>query len=285
MLDIINKEPTIQLSCEGTTDVKSIESDIVFSNVSFKYSEAETLALDNISLVFKAGKTTALIGESGSGKSTIVKLLERFYDPQSGSVIVNGHDLRDLNLRQYRLKIGYVGQEPCLLNETIRLNLLNSNPAATDDDMWKALKMANADGFVSKLPDKIDTQVGELGNKLSGGQKQRLAIARALVRNPDVLIFDEATSALDHANERKVQMAIDNIDSSQITRIVIAHRLTTVKAADHIIVMSNGQVVEEGTYQDLLNLNGILSEYSNQQNNLELHINNTKISRGKQVNN
>lgn len=137
------------------------------------------------------------------------------------------------------------------MNESIRLNLLNSNPNATDDDMRKALKMANADEFVSKLENGLDTEVGEVGNKLSGGQKQRLAIARALVRNPDVLILDEATSALDETNEKQVQKAIDSIKNSNMTKIVIAHRLSTIKEADRIISFDNGKVFKEGTYQEL----------------------------------
>ena len=144
----------------------------------------------------------AIVGTSGSGKSTIAKLIERFYDPTSGLVTVDGTDLKGINLRQYRNKIGYVGQEPCLFNETIKDNLLNSNPEATDEEIIESLKKANAWTFVKKLPEGINTNVGSVGGKLSGGEKQRIAIARALIRNPDLIIFDEATSALDNKSEK-----------------------------------------------------------------------------------
>ena len=188
-----------------------------------------------MSLCFKSGKTTALVGPSGWGKSTIVRLLERFYDPTQGKVFVGDKDLKSINLQHYRRKIGYVGQEPCLLNESIKNNLLNANPYATDEELIDCLKLAQAYDFVLKLPNGINTDVGGVGNKLSGGQKQRIAIARALIKKPDLLVLDEATSALDSENERAVQSAIDNIKKTHvITTVVVAHRLTTIQNADLI---------------------------------------------------
>lgn len=252
IFDVIERVPSIQLEEKGTVAVESIDTDIEFKGLTFTYSGHSKKTLSDVSFTIEKGKTTAIVGPSGSGKSTIVKLLERFYDPHEGEVIVNGKDLRSLNLRSYRRRIGYVGQEPCLFNETIKENLLNSYPEATDADIWEALKMASADKFVKKLPKGINSDVGAIGGKLSGGQKQRIAIARALIRKPDLLIFDEATSALDTTSEEKVQEAIDKIQGAHITKVVIAHRLTTVMSADKIIVMKNGRVVEEGNHRRLL---------------------------------
>ena len=227
-------------------------SDIKIENVTFKYEGRNKLVLDNVSLWFRNGKTTALVGPSGCGKSSIIKLIERFYDPTEGQVLVNSKDLKTIQLQQYRRKIGYVGQEPCLLNETIRENLLNGNPDATDNELIEALKHAQAYDFVQKLPKGINTEVGGVGSKLSGGQKQRIAIARAILKKPDLLILDEATSALDSENERAVQAAIDSIGKTHsITTIVIAHRLTTIQNADFIYVLNNGKVVEMGNHTNL----------------------------------
>ena len=196
---------------------------------------------------------TALTGASGSGKSTVVKMLERFYDPDFGAVYVNGKDLRELNLREYRNKIGYVGQEPYLFNQTIKENLLNAKPGATEEEICKALKDAMAYDFVMKLPNGLDSDVGAIGSKISGGQKQRIAIARALLRKPEILILDEATSALDKKNERCVQRAITQIHKEyDITTIVIAHRLSTIKDASVIYVFEKGRVIEQGLHDQLV---------------------------------
>ena len=212
ILSVIDREPPIDINKRNAIDTTGIFEDIKFENVSFSYQGRNKAALKNITLTFKYGETTALVGSSGWGKSTIVKLIERFYDPDEGRVIVNGKDLKTLNLQQYRRKVGYVGQEPCLLNESILDNLLNANPYATTSDIINALKAARAYDFVAKLPNGLNYEVGGVGTKLSGGQKQRIAIARELLKNPDVLILDEATSALDKENEKEVQKAIDNID-------------------------------------------------------------------------
>ena len=211
-------------------------------------------ALDGVNLKFERGKVTALVGPSGSGKSTIVQLLERFYDPEEGEVLIDGLNFKNINLREFRSRVGYVGQEPVLFNQTIRENLLYGNPNATEEQIMKALKNANALKVVEKLPEGLETVVGAGGGQLSGGEKQRIALARAFVKDPKILILDEATSALDRKNEKEVQEAIDSLQNGEfnITTIVIAHRLSTVRNSDKIIVLKEGQIVEEGNHKSLL---------------------------------
>lgn len=210
--------------------------------------------MNGVNIKFEKGKITALVGPSGSGKSTIVQLIERFYDPESGRVLIDGEDLKNINLRDFRSKVGYVGQEPVLFNQTIRENLRYGKPEATDEDMMHALGMANAAKIINKLPDGLDTIVGAQGGQLSGGEKQRIALARAFIKQPKILILDEATSALDRANEEEVQEAIDNLKNgdSNITTIVVAHRLSTIRYSDKIVVLKDGKVVEEGNHEYLL---------------------------------
>ena len=239
-----------------TKEFKTIDSDITFNKVSFQYKSRATKTLDNVSLTIEKGKVTAFVGPSGSGKSTMAKLMMRLYDPDEGSITIGDTPLTDINLREYRHRVGYVGQEPCLFHESIKNNLLNANPKATDTDVEIALKTAMAYNFVNKLEDGIDTDVGAIGGNLSGGQKQRIAIARALINKPDLLVFDEATSALDSENERKVQEAIDKInEESEVTRVVIAHRLSTIQNADKIVMFNEGRIVDEGTHEELMQTN------------------------------
>ena len=251
--ELIDRVPTIKLDEKDSQSVPVIDTDITLSNVSFTYKSRSNTTLDGVSLSIPKGSFTAFVGPSGSGKSTVAKMLMRFYDPDRGSISMNGTDLKNLNLREYRHRIGYVGQEPCLFHESIRNNLLNAKPDATDDEMWQALSDATAAEFVEQLPEQLDTDVGAIGSKLSGGQKQRIAIARALINKPDVLIFDEATSALDMKNEQKIQEAIERISADDsITKIVIAHRLSTIIQADQIVMFENGKITAIGKYQELV---------------------------------
>ena len=253
-LQVINRVPKILIDDPLSHSCQKIKGDIILENISFKYEKREEQALKNVSWVIEEGKTTAFVGPSGSGKSTIVKIIERFYDPDEGRIIVNNEDLKKLNLRQFRHRIGYVGQEPVLFNESIKNNLLNSKEDATDDEILAALEQANALKFIERLKDGINTNAGASGGQLSGGEKQRIALARAFLRNPDVLILDEATSALDRKNEAEVQKAIEGIKKQKtITTIVIAHRLSTIKNADKIIVIDKGEIKEQGSHQYLLN--------------------------------
>ena len=212
------------------------------------------MALNKVSLKFERGKVTALVGPSGSGKSTIVQLIERFYDPQEGEILIDDIPFKKINLKDFRSKVGYVGQEPVLFNQTIKENILYGKPDATDQEIAIALEKANASKIIERLPDGINTLVGAGGGQLSGGEKQRIALARAFVKDPKILILDEATSALDRKNEKEVQEAIDDFKNGEhnITTIIIAHRLSTIINSDKIIVLDQGKVVEEGSHQKLL---------------------------------
>ena len=204
-------------------------------------------------LEIQAGTTVALVGASGSGKSTAIQLVERFYDPDSGSVKLDGVDLRQLNVKWLRQQIGLVGQEPVLFSGTIAENIAYGKPGSTREEVVEAAKMANAFSFIQEFPAQFDTDVGEKGGQLSGGQKQRIAIARAMIKNPAVLLLDEATSALDTESERIVQAALDDLMTKfKRTTIVIAHRLTTIRNADKIAVVDKGRIVEEGSHDELM---------------------------------
>jgi len=252
--DVINRKPTIDQD-KNISKASKLEGLIEFKGVDFFYpSRPDTKVLSNFSSTFELGKTTAIVGPSGSGKSTIVQLVERFYDPNQGQVLIDGVDIKNIHLRSLRQQIGYVSQEPILFNTTIKRNILFGKPDATDDEIIDALKKTNAWDFVSKYEKGIETMVGASGSQLSGGEKQRIALARAFVKQPRVLIFDEATSALDKKNEADVQRAIEKMkkELGSVTSIVIAHRMTTIRNADHIIVMEKGKVTEEGDHDSLL---------------------------------
>lgn len=231
-----------------------IDGFIDFENVTFSYpTRLESKVFDKFNLTVKAGQSVAIVGPSGSGKSTLVQLLERNYDVSSGSIKLDGNDLRDMNVKHLRQHLGYISQEPKLFACTIRENIAYGNPNATFEDIVEAAKAANAHSFIEGFSDGYETQVGDMGGKLSGGQKQRIAIARVLVRNPSVLLLDEATSALDTESERQVQDSLDKLmQERKRTTIIIAHRLTTVRNADVIAVVENGKVVESGTHEDLI---------------------------------
>ncbi|KAG2188229.1 hypothetical protein INT44_000981 [Umbelopsis vinacea] len=257
----IDRVPTIDPDDESGIKPTKVIGNIEFKNVQFKYpTRPDVTILKNLSLEVKPGMTVAFVGPSGSGKSTSVQLLQRFYDPLSGSVSLDGHDLRELNLRWLRSNIGVVSQEPVLFNMTIKQNLLmGASHEVTEDEVIEACKKANCYNFITQLPQGLDTLVGEHGGMLSGGQKQRIAIARALLKNPAILLLDEATSALDTQSERLVQKALDAAAKDRTT-IVIAHRLSTIRNADLIVVMQQGDLIEQGTHDELLKLGGVYSE-------------------------
>ncbi|TXT05131.1 uncharacterized protein COLE_06451 [Cutaneotrichosporon oleaginosum] len=261
LFETIDRAPTIDSANEGGLRPEKVVGDIAFENVAFHYpSRPNVPVLKGLSTTFNSGDTCALVGASGSGKSTVIQLLERFYDPIGGRITLDGIDIRDLNLKWLRQQMGYVAQEPVLFATSVRGNvehgLIGSKWEHAPDVerlelVKKACEAANADGFISKLPQGYDTHVGERGMLLSGGQKQRVAIARAIVSDPRILLLDEATSALDGQSERVVQDALEKASVGRTT-IVIAHRLATVRDADRIIVMGAGEIVEQGTHNSLL---------------------------------
>ncbi|KAK4478669.1 hypothetical protein RD792_014160 [Penstemon davidsonii] len=248
---IIDHKPSVDRNSESGLELESITGQLELKNVDFFYpSRQETQVLTNFSLVVPAGKTIALVGSSGSGKSTVVSLIERFYDPTSGQVLLDGHDIKAINLRWLRQQIGLVSQEPALFATTIKENILLGRPDASLIEIEEAARVANAHSFIVKLPDGYDTQVGERGLQLSGGQKQRIAIARAMLKNPAILLLDEATSALDSESEKLVQEALDRFMIGRTT-LVIAHRLSTIRKADLVAVLQQGTVSETGTHDEL----------------------------------
>ena len=229
---------------------QSLRGHIRFENVSFHYAEAAP-ALSEISLEAKPGETIALVGPTGAGKSTVLNLLTRFYEPSSGRILIDGHPLADVSKEWLRDQLGFVTQETFLFNTTLRENLLLAKQDATDEELWDALTAANAAGFVRACPEGLDTPAGERGSRFSGGEKQRLSIARALLRNPPIILLDEATSALDNRSERLVQQALETLRAHR-TSFVIAHRLSTIRRADRICVLEHGRIVEQGTHTELL---------------------------------
>lgn len=235
----------------GTVSFTTLESGIHFNRISFAYPGQNKLVLKDVDLYLPRHTTLALVGASGAGKSTLVDLLPRFYDPTAGSILIDGRDLRELDFRTLRRAMGIVSQDTFLFNASVRENIAYGCPDATDADVIEAAKRANAYDFILQLPQGFETQIGDRGVLLSGGQRQRLAIARALVQDPEILILDEATSALDTVSERLVQEAIDTLSRNRTT-LVIAHRLSTVQKADQIAVMDQGRVVELGTHDELL---------------------------------
>ncbi|MDI5887208.1 MULTISPECIES: ABC transporter ATP-binding protein [Flavobacterium] len=231
----------------------TFEDSIVIKNINFRYEDENVLK--DFSLQVKKGQTVALVGQSGSGKSTIANLLTRFYDVNEGTIAIDGIDIKDMNLHSLRDLMGLVTQDSILFNDTIKANIALGKHDATDAEIIEALKIANAYEFVKDLPLGIHTNIGDSGNKLSGGQKQRLSIARAVLKNPPIMILDEATSALDTESEKFVQVALENMMQNR-TSIVIAHRLSTIQKADLIVVMQKGKIVEQGKHEELIAMNG-----------------------------
>ena len=244
--------PTEKDSDTGTVVLKDAKGEVSFRDVTFTYPGKDTPAVRGITLDIKPGTTTALVGRSGSGKSTLAALVTRFYDPDSGTVSIDGKDIRSLTLESLRSSIGLVSQNVMLFNDTVAANIAYADGGKhSREEIEAAAKAANADSFIRKLPEGYDTVLGENGSALSGGQRQRIAIARALLRKTPILILDEATSALDSESEEAIQEALRSIDRS-VTKIVIAHRLSTIEDADCIAVMDEGRIVESGTHRELM---------------------------------
>jgi len=256
VFDVLEVENTITNKPNAIVK-ESFTDKITIENINFKYEDENVLK--NFSLEVSKGKTVALVGQSGSGKSTIANLLTRFYDVQEGRIKIDGVDIKVMNLKSLRNLMGLVTQDSILFNDTIKANISLGKPNATDEEIIEALKIANAYEFVKDLPEFIYTNVGDSGNKLSGGQKQRLSIARAVLKNPPIMILDEATSALDTESERLVQIALENMMQNR-TSIVIAHRLSTIQKADSIVVMQKGKIVEQGTHEELIAKKGTYSK-------------------------
>jgi ATP-binding cassette subfamily B protein len=234
----------------GDKELKDIKGEIVFSNVSFGYDENKNI-LNDVNILFEPNKSTAIVGRSGSGKSTILALTNRLYDLNSGQILIDGIDIKDLTEDSLRNNIGIVTQSPYIFNSTIKENLLLVSPKATDEEIILALKRAEIYDFVEKLPDGLDSKVGENGVMLSGGQKQRLAISRILLKNSKIIVLDEATSSLDNENQNKIVSVIDELKKDH-TIIIVAHRLSTILDVDQIIVIDNGKIVEQGTHKQLM---------------------------------
>lgn len=260
-LDVMETEPEIQ-DAPDAVELKDVKGRVCYEDVSFHYSDDKTTVLSHVSIEIPAGKSVALVGPSGGGKTTICSLLPRFYDVTGGRVTVDGQDIRSLTLKSLRSQIGVVQQDVYLFSGSIRDNIAYGKPDATEEEIIEAAKCANIHDFIMELPDQYDTFVGERGARLSGGQKQRISIARVFLKNPPILILDEATSALDNESERWIQHSLEELSKNRTT-ITIAHRLSTIKNADEIIVITENGIAERGTHETLLEKNGIYAGYYN----------------------
>jgi ATP-binding cassette subfamily B protein len=249
--------------------VATVRGEVELRNVTFAYQDRSPV-VKNLSLHIPAGKTIAIVGSTGSGKSTLVKLLLRLYEVQSGTITLDGIDIQQLNLRDLRRCIGLVSQDVFLFHGSVAENIAYGSFDASDDEIIKAAKVAEAHEFIERLPQGYETIVGERGQKLSGGQRQRIAIARAILKNPPILILDEATSAVDNETEAAIQRSLERITVNRTT-IAIAHRLSTIRNADRIYVMEYGQFVESGTHQELLEKNGVYASLWRVQSGLVTH--------------
>ena len=253
--EIMDTEPTIKDS-ENATELVVTEGKIDFENVTFKYSAETEEILENINIHIGSGESFALVGPSGGGKTTICNLIPRFYELTSGSIKIDGTDIRDVTLKSLRENIGIVQQDVYLFSGTVKENIEYGRPGATDEEIRAAARLAGAEEFIEKLPDGYDTYVGERGVKLSGGQKQRISIARVFLKNPKILILDEATSALDNESEFLVQKSLERLAKGRTT-ITVAHRLTTIKNADKILVITKDGIAESGSHEELVAQNGL----------------------------
>lgn len=254
-LEIMSIEPTIK-DKDNAVEKNDFKGDVAFTDVSFRYNDKNDYVLKNVSLAVKAGEYVALVGSSGAGKTTLCSLIPRFYDVTSGSISVDGVDVRDLKLRCLRNNIGIVQQDVYLFAGSIIENIRYGRPGATDEEVYEAAKKANAHEFIMSLPEGYDTDIGQRGIKLSGGQKQRLSIARVFLKNPPILIFDEATSALDNESEKVVQESLETLAANRTT-FVIAHRLSTIRNAERILVLTEDGIAESGTHKELMEKQGV----------------------------
>ncbi|CAL5366884.1 unnamed protein product [Camellia sinensis] len=252
IFEMIERNTISKTSLKTGRKLVNHEGHIQFKDVCFSYpSRPDVMIFNKLCLDIPSGKIVALVGGSGSGKSTVISLIERFYEPLSGRILLDGTDIRELDLQWLRQQIGLVNQEPALFATTIRENILYGKDDATLEEITRAAKLSEAITFINNLPDRLETQVGERGIQLSGGQKQRIAISRAIVKNPSILLLDEATSALDAESEKSVQEALDRVMVGWTT-IVVAHRLSTVRNADVIAVVQGGKIVETGSHDQLI---------------------------------
>jgi len=257
-LEVMDIEPDIQ-DAPDAVSIGVAKGNIRFKNVSFKYEENQDTVLSHIDLDVKAGDYLAIVGASGGGKTTLCSLIPRFYDVDSGAILLDGKDIRKIKLSDLRRQIGIVQQDVYLFTENIMENIRYGKPDATDEEVIEAAKLANAHEFISQLPDGYYTNIGQRGVKLSGGQKQRLSIARVFLKNPPILIFDEATSALDNESERIVQQSLEKLAKGRTT-FVIAHRLSTIRNAQKILVLTSKGIEEQGTHEELLAKNGVYTK-------------------------
>jgi subfamily B ATP-binding cassette protein MsbA len=262
VFSILDTTPKI-VDAPNAAELKSFDKGIQFQNVSFKYEKSD-LILNKINLEIHKGEVLAIVGPSGAGKSSLVDLIPRFYDVTDGSILIDGIDIRNITVKSLRSFIGVVTQETILFNDTVKNNIAYGLQDVSPDKIIEAAKAANAHNFIEGLKDNYETVIGDRGTKLSGGERQRLSIARALLKNPPILILDEATSSLDTESELLVQQAIERLMKGR-TSIVIAHRLSTVQSADKIIVLSDGEIVEEGTHELLLSKLGLYHKLYNMQ--------------------